>query len=313
MRLDVPACAAALGLTYIGPCPGGEVGAGYVLLPDGRRAVLTSGNAASAPLVTIARAAGVPAPRYERVTDVAGVTVVVQELLPGLPPAVTDRAVVDAMLAVSARCTGLLRDSGLPPRQLYLHSDGPGFCHHGSLAEHSARSADLLARIEANPMEVLPGDDLVHFDFHPGNVLVSPNATTGPAGTSLSPAGTAAAIDSTAAAGNDTAIGASDAAVTVTGVVDWDGAGRGNRAFDLVTLLFVLSRHAPHLTAPIRDAAVALAPPDVLAACWAHMSLRQVDWSIRHHTAAEVDAWLTVAETAPWPTAEANAAPWVRH
>ncbi|MEV0570725.1 hypothetical protein [Dactylosporangium sp. NPDC050588] len=310
MRLDVPACAAALGLTYIGPCPGGEVGAGYVLLPDGRRAVLTSGNAASAPLVTIARAAGVPAPRYERVADVAGVTVVVQELLPGLPPAATDRAVVDAMLAVSARCTGLLRDSGLPPRQLYLHSDGPGFSHHGSLAGHSARSADLLARIEANPMEVLPGDDLVHFDFHPGNVLVSPTSglpgsATGPSGTSPSSAPSSAgmidASDATAAAGNDTAIGANDAAVTVTGVVDWDGAGRGNRAFDLVTLLFVLSRHAPHLTAPIRDAAVTLAPLDVLAACWAHMSLRQVDWSIRHHTAAEVDAWLTVAESAPWP------------
>ncbi|MFF5225759.1 phosphotransferase [Dactylosporangium sp. NPDC000521] len=282
MRLDVPACAAALGLTYLGPCPGGEVGAGYVLLPDGRRAVLTSGNAASARLVPIARAAGVPAPRYERVAGVAGVTVVVQEFLPGASPAVTDSAVVDAMLAVSARCAGLLRDSGLPPRQLYLHRDGPGFCQHGSLAGHSARSAELLARVRAVPMDVLPGDDLVHFDFHPGNVLVSPTAAT--------VAGTSDALP----------LPAGDAGVVVTGVVDWDGAGRGNRAFDLVTLLFVLSRQAPHLTPPVRDAALALAPAEVLAACWAHMSLRQVDWSIRHHTAAEVDAWLAVAETDPW-------------
>jgi hypothetical protein len=263
LRLDIPSCAAALGLTYAGPCQGGEVGAGYVLLPDGRRAVLSGGTAGSAALVDLARAAGVPAPRYELVAEVAGATVVVQELLPGHPPAVVDQALVDGMLAVSARCDGVLRACGLPQRELYLHRDGPGFCLHGSLAGHSARTAALLARVRAVPLAQLPGDDLVHFDFHPGNVLVS-------------------------------------AAGTVTGVVDWDGAGRGTRAFDLVTLLFTLSRHAPHLTAPVHAAAAALAPPEVLTACWAHMALRQVDWSIRHHTGAEVDAWLTVAERDPF-------------
>ncbi|GAA3243631.1 aminoglycoside phosphotransferase family protein [Dactylosporangium siamense] len=259
MRLDVPACAAALGLTYAGPISGGEVGAGHVLLPDGRRAVLTGGHRDSVPLIDVARAAGVPAPRYELVAEFAGATVVVQELLPGRPPGPLDQAVLDSMLAVSARCNGLLCDSGLPQRQLYLHRDGPGFCQHGSLAGHSARTAALLARVRAVPLRTLPGDDLVHFDYHPGNVLVSDTGT-------------------------------------VTGVVDWDGAGRGNRAFDLVTLLFVLTRHAPHLTDQVRAAAAELAPPEVLAACWAHMALRQVDWSIRHHTPDEVDAWLTVAE-----------------
>jgi hypothetical protein len=29
---------------------------------------------------------------------------------------------------------------------------------------------------------------------------------------------------------------------------------------------------------------------------WAHMSLRLVDWSIRHHGPADVDLWLDVAE-----------------
>ncbi|MEV4514778.1 phosphotransferase [Dactylosporangium sp. NPDC049525] len=283
MRLDVPACAAALGLTYDGPCPGGEVGAGYVLLPDGRRAVLSSGRRESAALVDLARAAGVPAPRYELVTEVAGATVVVQELLPGHPPAAVDRAVVDGMLAVSARCTGLLRDSGLPQRELYLHRDGPGFCLHGSLEGHSARTAALLATVRAVPLDELPGDDLVHLDYHPHNILVTTEEATGEAA-------------------EDTTDGTTDGTGgrVITGVVDWDGAGRGTRAFDLVTLLFWLSRHAPHLAPPVRAAAAALAPPEVLVACWAHMALRQVDWSIRHHTAEEVDAWLTVAEQSPF-------------
>jgi hypothetical protein len=266
VRLDVPACAAALGLTYDGPCAGGEVGAGYVLLPDGRRAVLTGSRQASAALVDTARAAGVPAPRYERVADVGGVTVVVQELLPGHPPATVDQAVLDSMLGVSARCDGLLRSSTLPPLELYLHRDGPGFCRHDSLAGHSARAAALLERIRGVPLDELPGDDLVHYDYHPGNVLISSTKD-------------------------------------VTGVVDWDGAGRGTRAFDLITLAFWLTRHAPALAPQVHAAAAALAPPEVLTACWAHMALRQVDWSIRHHTAAEADAWLTVAESSlkAWP------------
>jgi hypothetical protein len=37
----------------------------------------------------------------------------------------------------------------------------------------------------------------------------------------------------------------------------------------------------------------------VLRACWAHMSLRQVDWSIRFHAPPEATTWLTVAENPP--------------
>ena len=44
----------------------------------------------------------------------------------------------------------------------------------------------------------------MHLDFHPGNVLVDGGR--------------------------------------VTGVVDWDGAGRGDRLFDLVTLRFEVPR-----------------------------------------------------------------------
>ena len=58
--------------------------------------------------------------------------------------------------------------------------------------------------------ECLTGDGLVHYDFHPENVLV-------------------------------------DARGTVTGIVDWDAASRGNGDFDLYTLRFDLARRAPAL------------------------------------------------------------------
>ncbi|GAA4255585.1 phosphotransferase family protein [Dactylosporangium darangshiense] len=250
--------AASLGLLYEGPCSGGEIGAAYVRFPDGRRAVLGEGNPASAPLLEIARSAGIPAPHYLLVSS----RFIVQSLLPGRPPAAITARLVDEMSAVSRRCAGLLRNTELQPLHLYLQSPGPGFCLHDSLAQYSPRSAALLSSIRAVPLLDLPGDDLVHVDFHPGNVLVSPDGT-------------------------------------ITGVVDWDGAGRGNRAFDLVTLLFYVQRHAPSLAPSLIAQALELAPPLVLQASWAHMSLRQVDWSLRFHSVAEVETWLAVAESPP--------------
>jgi hypothetical protein len=166
------------------------------------------------------------------------------------------------MSAVSRRFAGLLRSTEVPPLQLYLHEPGPGFCLHAPLESHSPRSAALLSSIRAIGLTTLPGDDLVHVDYHPGNVLTSDTGT-------------------------------------ITGVVDWDGAGRGTRAFDLVTLLFYVQRHAPALAPPLVAEAVTLTSPPVLEACWAHMSLRQVDWSLRFHSAAESSAWLTIAENPP--------------
>lgn len=37
-------------------------------------------------------------------------------------------------------------------------------------------------------------------------------------------------------------------------------------------------------------------PPEVLRAAWAHMSLRMVDWAIRHFPVGEADEWLRLAE-----------------
>jgi hypothetical protein len=257
-------------LTEDGPCPGGQVGAAYVRWPDGHRSVLTCrppGSLAetrlAGELLEIGRAHGVPAPRFELTEELPGAVAVIQELLPGRPAVATGRRTVESMIEVNGRCRGLLAGrSGLVRPSLYLRADGPGFCLHEPLAHHGRRAARLLAAIEevgAAVPDFLDGDDLVHYDFHPENVLV-------------------------------------DSAGTVTGVVDWDGVSRSNGDLDLCTLRFDLARRAPDLGrllgAQLRDTM----PDEVAAACWAHLSLRLVDWSIRHQTPADADAWLGVAE-----------------
>jgi aminoglycoside phosphotransferase (APT) family kinase protein len=129
------------------------------------------------------------------------------------------------------------------------------------MASYDPRTARLLAVIERAGAEVperLAGDDLVHFDLHPENVLV-------------------------------------DATGEVTGVVDWDGAARSDGALDLMTLRFDLARRAPELGDWVGGLLRESAPEPVRQACWAHMSLRLVDWAIREMTAEAVSTWLRVA------------------
>ena len=274
-RLDAAAAVRRLAdvtgvrLEVEGPCPGGQVGAAYVRWPGGRRSVLTLAppGAASAArrtdaLLALGRAHGVPAPRYVMVQELPGATVIVQEVLPGTPPAALARRTVESMIEVNERCRGILAGRDDPAPSLYLREDGPGFCLHQPLAAYGRRTARLLAQIEeagAAVPEHLAGTDLVHFDFHPENVLI-------------------------------------DQAGTVTGVVDWDGAGRSHGYFDLYTLRFDLARRAPELGRWLAGQLRGAAPDEVVLACWAHMSLRLVDWCIRHYTAPYVTTWLEVAE-----------------
>ncbi|MFB9238274.1 phosphotransferase family protein [Plantactinospora siamensis] len=254
-------------LDYLGPCSGGEVGAAYVRWPDGRRGVLGRDRQDVAGLVRLAGDAGVPVPGYDLVAPLdGGGWAVVQRLLPGAAPATVDRSLFDGLLAINSRLRGLLADrDDLPPLPLHLRSSGPGFCVHESLAGYDRRTARLLERVRAVGAErdAADGPDLVHADFHPGNVLVD--------------------------------------AGRITGVVDWDGAARGDGWLDLVTLRFDLALRAPTLGSELAERLRAAVPPDRLRAYWAHMALRQVDWSIRHHGPAEVDRWLEVAEAAPLP------------
>ena len=79
----------------------------------------------------------------------------------------------------------------------------------------------------------------------------------------------------------------SDPWVAVTGVIDVNPPLlTGDRAFDLATLLFCLYDH-DEMRHPLRTRLLELSSWQVARAYLAHLVLRQVDWSVRHHPQAK--------------------------
>ncbi|MEU6439106.1 aminoglycoside phosphotransferase family protein [Streptomyces sp. NPDC047046] len=259
-------------LVMEGPCPGGQVGAAYVRWEeDGRRGVLKwrprssvrAARAGALAVVEALRDIGYPAPATDLVAQLGDAVVTVQELLPGTSPDRLTPTHLDQLLRLNdSQADRLTGHPSIPAAALHLREDGPGFCLHEPLRRHSPRTAALERRISAladRYPPLLPGNDAVHYDFHPGNLL-----TTGP---------------------------------DITGVIDWDGAARGDRRFDLVTLRFGL--HAANESAAVTDrldAVLATLPDHVLTPAWAHMSLRLTDWTIRHPTPSGPTPWLDLAD-----------------
>jgi len=93
-----------------------------------------------------------------------------------------------------------------------------------------------------------PGTDFMHYDFTPANLLTD--------------------------------------GATITGVIDINAPVlAGDRAFDLATLLFYVYDH-DGLRAALGARLLELAGHQAARAYLAHIVLRQVDWSVRHHPAA---------------------------
>ncbi len=266
-------------IELIGPAPGGEAGAAFVRWPDGRDGVLTHNGMDMAILLRtsdilrLARTRGIPVPRYDLLHELPDGAVIIQERLPGAPPHRIDDRLIRAMIALNDQFADLLVERpDVPPLDLYLLRSGPGFCLHESLAAYDWRTQRLLDQIRAvgqHPAAVMTGDDLVHADFHPGNTLV-------------------------------------DESGTITGVIDWDGLSRGDRHCGLVTLAFDLGwgtkfgaahREVSAESMRLIDERLDAMNPDTLRAYWAHMSLRLVDWSIRHYSAEVVDHYLAFASS----------------
>ncbi len=207
------------------------------------------------------RARGYPAPQFRAIGSVPGLAFWIQQRLPGhiLDPGTRRpaQAAVAAMLPQLLELNDAQEGLGTGPDSwpgliaATLASGGDGYCLHATLhASPAARDMlPVLRRIGDRCCPAIPaGSDFVHYDFTPANLL----------------------SDGTA----------------ITGVIDINPPVlAGDRAFDLATLLFYCYDHdraRDLLTARLSE----LAGPQAAAAYLAHMILRQVDWSLRHHPAA---------------------------
>jgi len=220
-----------------------------IALPEGLRAATT--------LTERLRALGYPAPRYRLVgfAPELGVAYSVQAELPGTPlGGRLDGAILDQLLALNdlqqGQATAEAQDWPRCLVEIALHG-GDGFCLLEPMRNYSAATANLLTAIQQIAVEQVdamsPAEDVVHFDFQGGNILVEGDQ--------------------------------------VTGVVDWEGSRSGDRAFDLATLFFCADGFSdaidPAQQTKLWQALCALTTRGLRRLYLAHMIHRQVDWAIR--------------------------------
>jgi hypothetical protein len=252
--------------------PGGEQGAYALVDPHGARLVL-KWNTGQAPLERFRRAAstaerlrdlGYPTPQYLHCGNVYDTSYVIQRELPGHPMGQLTVAFVAPLLALNALQAG---QAGAYPREwprMVVDSvlyGADGFCLLDTMRSYSAATNQLLDKLQAvvaaHASDVdATAEDIVHFDFTPANMLID--------------------------------------GAQITGVIDWEGACAGDRAFDLTTLLFY-SYDQPEIRALLAGRAVEQSGVAALRIYLAHLILRQVEWSIRHHDQPTIDYWLARA------------------
>jgi hypothetical protein len=185
---------------------------------------------------------------------------VVQSALPGAPVRRLSPSQIEQILALNDRQRDLASPA-TPPWPAHVVDDvlrgGDGYCLHDPMRRHSPTTARLLEVVQALVAQrwdvTTPTGDIVHFDFQPSNILAMPDR--------------------------------------ISGVVDWDGACAGDRAFDLASLLFYVYDQEPAREALWRRLDE-ITDPRATVIYLAHLIHRQVDWSIRHHPPETVHRWL---------------------
>ena len=251
---------------------GGEQGAIELIDPFGNRSVLkTHSNrewlrqVKSARRVTdLLRARGYPAPRYREAGIVAGVAYAVQEVVPGEPAGLLVPEHLPEVFALNdLQAGGWPGQPGDWPTRIVdsVLRGSAEFCVIDSLRTHSAATNRLLTTLQRLVVryreQVAPTSDIVHFDFHPNNIMLDNGR--------------------------------------ISGVIDWEGTCAGDRSFDLATMLFY-SYTDPIVRQRIMARILSQTNVAVLLLSLSHIAVRQVDWSIRHYDAVTTAGWLRRAE-----------------
>ncbi len=256
---------AGLDLVTLVPADGGESARTFLATGrDGAVSVLKIGPGAAGDsvgrlgeLVTRLRRRGYPAARLLGSGQVAGLTFWLQERLPGTVLAEVPGWLLPEVTRLNDAQAGLgdgaCRLSGLLAAT--LTAGGDGYCLHSTL-EARPDTRDLLAVVRQTADRCLAAvperADFVHYDFSLANLF-----------------------------GDRTG---------VCGVIDINPPTlTGDRAFDLATMLFYLYDR-DGLRERLRDRALELTDRRALSAYLAHMMLRQVDWSLRHHPGTSATA-----------------------
>jgi fructosamine-3-kinase len=200
------------------------------------------------------RSQHVPVPAYTLADTFEGVAYWIQTALPGAPPPQLSLAQLQQLLVYIDVQAG----QSITPEQnwsayvLAVVFRGESGWSNSLLNDGPATRAVLkrLTQLLADKHSmVLRSDDIVHGDLSLDNVLVAGDR--------------------------------------VSGIVDWDAAGCGDRCLDLSKLLFY-SYKQPALREPLSARIRALSGQAGLALYLGYNILAQLDWSIRHHTPAAI-------------------------
>jgi Ser/Thr protein kinase RdoA (MazF antagonist) len=221
-------------------------------------------------LVEGLRQRGYPAPTYAGAGRAAGCVFTVQHRLPGGPARTREelRAVLPDLLGAIElqKDAGDLADPPWPGWLLEtIAHGGDGYCLHETLRRRpdTAKILDRLIVIAARNAGSAPRRrDVVHFDLNPTNVLHE--------------------------------------AGRLSGIVDWNvpfaGAAQGDRGFDVATLLFY-AYDVEEARAPLWEAATRTSGPAWTAVYLCHLTLRQLEWTVRHRPgSAEEVRFMAVAD-----------------